>query len=65
MVGKYFDILEIEYATRPKIFNGGLKKKLRKIVYYAVQKLSPKLKKYLDRRWAYDTIYVMSKKHGF
>lgn len=62
MTGKYFDILETEYAVRPKIFNGGLKKKLRKIAYDTIKKISPKFGKLLDHRWAYDVIYIMRKK---
>jgi ubiquinone/menaquinone biosynthesis C-methylase UbiE len=62
MVEKYFDILEIEYAVRPKIFSGGFRKTLRKIVYNLVKKISAKLTKSLERRWAYDTIYIIQKK---
>lgn len=63
MTRRYFDILEINYAVRPKIFKGGIIiKYLRKIMYSIAQKTSPKIKRYFDKRWAYDTIYIMVKK---
>lgn len=59
---KYFDLLDIQYAVRPKIFERGIKGKLRKILYNIARKTSPQFKKRLDHRWAYDAIYIIKKK---
>lgn len=62
MTNRYFEIQNIEYAVRPKIFNGGIIKYIRKLLYNFVKKISSKAKVYLDKRWAYDTVYTMMKK---
>ena len=59
---KYFDLIDMEYAIRPKIFRGGVKSKLRGIGYNLINKYFPKLGKGLRRRWAYDVIYTLRKK---
>ncbi len=59
---KYFDIVTIEYHIRDKVFNRKLAGKLRKLVYDIVVKTSGKIKKTLEKRWAYNAIYVLKKK---
>ncbi|MFY9493286.1 MAG: class I SAM-dependent methyltransferase [Minisyncoccia bacterium] len=60
---KYFDLLNTEFAVRTaKIFKRGLQGKLRKILYFGAEKISPKLKRKIDERWAYDVIYIVRKK---
>lgn len=58
---KYFDLLNIDYAVRPKIFGRGWKGKLRKRLYDLADRF-PLLKKFLGDRWSYDILYVVKKK---
>lgn len=58
---KYFDLLDVDYAVRPKIFERGWKGKLRKRLYDFADRF-PKLKKFLGDRWSYDILYVVRKK---
>ncbi len=58
---KYFELVDVEYAIRPKIFERGIKGMLRKKLY-AFASRYPKLKKFLDHRWSYDILYVVKKK---
>ena len=59
---KYFDLLKIEYHVRDKIFRRGAKGALRKIIYNAAIRLSPKLLEFLKKRWAYNAVYILKKK---
>lgn len=58
---KYFDLIDINYAVRPKIFERGIKGKLRKIIYSWADRF-PKLKNFLGNRWSYDILYLVRKK---
>lgn len=57
---KYFDLVDVEYAVRPKIFIGP-KGKLRKFIYDFADRY-PRFKKFLGHRWSYDILYVVRKK---
>lgn len=57
-----FEIIETEYAVRPKVFERGVKGKIRSVIYPLINKYFPKLGKALRYRWAYDAVYVARKK---
>ena len=59
---KNFELVDTEYAVRPKIFQGSIKNKIRAIVYALINKYWPAAGKALRRRWAYDAIYTIRKK---
>ena len=59
---KYFDLIDTEYAIRPKLFQGGIKGKLRGVGYNLTNKYFPKFGKALRYSWAYDVIYTLRKK---
>ncbi len=48
---KYFDLVEIEYHVRPKIFRKGARGKIYELIYKLAGRLSPKFRKTLERRW--------------
>ncbi|MEK7564692.1 MAG: class I SAM-dependent methyltransferase [Patescibacteria group bacterium] len=59
---KYFEVIAIEYHIRDKVFSNNLKGKLRKLIYDIAGKISIKIKKELEKRWAYNAIYILRKK---
>lgn len=59
---KYFNLLSIEYHIRSKIFNRDTKGVLRKIIYRLAEKVSPRLRLAIEKRWAYNAAYVLKKK---
>ncbi|MEK7674085.1 MAG: class I SAM-dependent methyltransferase [Patescibacteria group bacterium] len=59
---KYFDLVEIKYHIRNKIFTKGYKGYIRKLAYILSGYLSDKLTKKIEKRWAYNAIYVLRKK---
>lgn len=59
---KYFDLVNTEYHVRPKIFQGSVRGKIYQLIYKIAGKLSPKLVKALEKRWAYNAVYVLKKK---
>lgn len=59
---KYFEVVTIEYHIRDKVFNDSIMGKLRKLTYFLSCKFSTKIKKALEKRWAYNTIYILRKK---
>lgn len=59
---KYFDLVDVEYHVRPKIFAKGLAGRLRGWLYQIAGRLSPKLKKSLEKRWAYNAVYILTPK---
>lgn len=58
---KYFDVIDIEYHFRSKIFKG-TKGKIRRIIYKFAKKLGEEQRKYIAKRWAYNIVYVLRKK---
>ena len=58
---RYFEMVDVDYAIRPKIFERGIKGKIRKILYDFSAR-HPKLRKFLGDRWSYDILYVLRKK---
>jgi len=58
---KYFDLVDVDYAIRPKVFERGVRGKLRKMLYTVASRF-PKWKKLLDHRWSYDIFYIVRKK---
>ncbi len=61
-VFKYFDLVDIKYHVRDKVFNRGFKGRIRKIIYTAVSRFSKQWQTGLEKRWAYNTIYVLRPK---
>ena len=59
---KYFNILTIKNHIRHKIFNRGIKGLIRKTIYKLAQKTSKKMGIKIEKRWAYNTTYVLKKK---
>ena len=59
---KYFDLVDIEYHVRPKIFLRGIQGKFRELIYKTAQAVSPKLKKLIQKRWSYNIVYILKKK---
>ncbi len=57
---RYFDLVDIEYHFRPKIFLN-FRGKIRKPLYQLASR-SPRWKKFLERRWAYNAVYILKKK---
>lgn len=58
---RYFDVVDIEYHFRPKIFKG-IKGKIRRLVYKIAKNLGDKSRKRLAKRWAYNIVYILKKK---
>ncbi len=59
---KYFDLIDVEYHFRTKIFYKGLRGKLRHIIFNISKKIHPDLPKKIARRWAYNIVYILRKK---
>lgn len=58
---KYFKLVDDEYAVRPKIFEKGVKGKIRAVAYSLINKFFPEKGKTIRHRWAYDAIYTTQK----
>jgi ubiquinone/menaquinone biosynthesis C-methylase UbiE len=61
-VEKYFNLIDVEYHVRPKIFKNGLAGRLRHLLYRLANRVSPKFKKSLEKRWSYNIVYILQKK---
>lgn len=59
---KYFDLLKIEHHVRSKLFDRDKRGFLRKITLNMARWVSPKLLSPIEKRWAYNTAYVLKKK---
>ena len=59
---RYFDLLSVAYPIRSKIFDRGIKGALRKIAYRWAGRISPRLRLLVEKRWAYNSAYVLKKK---
>ncbi len=59
---KNFDLVDTEYAVRPKNFQRSIKNKIRAVIYSLINKYWPRAGKALRHRWAYDVIYTIRKK---
>ena len=57
-----FEILDVEYVVRPKVFQRGLKGKIRSIIYPLINRYLPEIGRQLRQRWAYDAVYIARKK---
>ena len=60
-VFKYFDLVDIEYHFRTKIFKGW-RGAIRKILYKAAKSAGDKWRKKIAKRWAYNIFYVVENK---
>lgn len=61
-LSKNFELIDISYAVRPKIFSrDGIKGRLRKALY-DFSETRPELRRRLGHRWAYDAMYIAKKK---
>ncbi len=58
---KYFDTVDIAYPIRPKVFERGVKGKIRSVVYPLINKFFPNAGKALSYRWAYEAVYLAHK----
>ena len=58
---RYFETADIEYSVRPKVFERGVKGKIRAFAYPLINKFFPRAGKALRHRWAYDAVYTARK----
>ncbi len=56
---RYFELVDTEYHFRPKIFRHPAGK-VRFLAYWLAG-FHPRIKKALDRRWAYNAVYILRK----
>ncbi len=59
---RYFELVNIEYHFRTKIFYKGLRGRLRRMIYNISKSISLSLSKKLAQRWAYNIVYILRKK---
>jgi SAM-dependent methyltransferase len=58
---KYFDVIDIEYHFRSKIFKG-VRGKIRKFIYKIAKSIGDETRKRIAKRWAYNIVYILKKK---
>lgn len=59
---KYFSLVGVKYHIRDKVFARGLKGIVRKLIYETASLLSEKWKTALEKRWAYNAVYILRTK---
>lgn len=59
---RYFDLADVEYHFRTKIFEQGTKGKLRRALWRLAGLFGSETRKKLARRWAHNVVYILRKK---